>query len=110
MEGYTIPYASLLLRFSVFYNRYSAGLLSYQAYQARLFGRRVESAGRHSGWYNPCIPGTEDAFQMTLRCGVEQYVVYASRLTERNYGLGLHAFWNAFSLHDDSTNRTVGAR
>jgi len=32
----------------VFYNRYSAGLLSHQTYQARLFGRRVESAEEHA--------------------------------------------------------------
>jgi hypothetical protein len=33
LEGYTIPYTSLRLRFSVFYNRYGAGLLSHQAAQ-----------------------------------------------------------------------------
>ena len=33
LTHYTIPYTSLLLRFSVFYNGYSAGLLSYQAGQ-----------------------------------------------------------------------------
>ena len=36
------PYNTLPFRFSVLYNRYSAAC---QAYQARLFGRRVESAG-----------------------------------------------------------------
>jgi hypothetical protein len=54
MENYTLPYSLSFWGFSVFYNRYSAGLLSYQAgrgsqparpaYQATLFGRRVDRA------------------------------------------------------------------
>jgi hypothetical protein len=55
VEDYTIPFIPLLLGYRVLHNRYSSGLLNYQAgqgsrpafqaYQAKLFGRPVGSAG-----------------------------------------------------------------